>query len=159
MAPLRRLPFLGTGGRGLGGSAAVGAWLGGGGEGSEAPGPARLRGVIPGGLCGREAEELCCLLKSAVGRTELAFPCRPWSAGLLQPGSAGVDVARVGVGHKGLLVWDLVCCSWGSVCCCCKGLEASMGEMPFLGFLTSSLKALTLPGGAVPAGVIRAEFY
>lgn len=34
-----------------------------------------------------------------------------------------------------------------------------MGEMPFLGFLTSSLKALTLPGGAVPAGVIRAEFY
>lgn len=34
-----------------------------------------------------------------------------------------------------------------------------MGETPLLGFLTSSLKALTLPGGAVPAGVIHAGFY
>lgn len=31
-----------------------------------------------------------------------------------------------------------------------------MGETPLLGFLTSSLKALALPGGAVRAGVTRA---
>lgn len=81
------------------------------------PGPARLvrlEGADPrlaprSYSWRREAEELCCLLKSAVGRTALAFPCRPWSAGLLQPGSAGVDVARVGVGHKGKG-------SWGSWC-------------------------------------------
>lgn len=177
--PSAAFPSSGPGGQGLGGSAAAGgsrlAWTWWGGLSSPRCSEAAVGGaVIPpgsqelllasGGVRGEWSRGvLCCLLKSAMGKTALAFPRWPWRPSLQRWAGCGTRGCRAqGERHlraPGRHVWDLVCWSWGSFCCCCKGLEASMGETPLLGFLTTSLKALTLPGGAVRAGVTRAGVY